>query len=75
MAQYSRIQKLTSGDGFTIGAAPKGVLVNSASTAHVNDMYGNGFTLERLNAAAGGHIFPVKISEAITIVGDSYVLF
>lgn len=75
MAQFNRIVKLTNGDGFTTGAPPKAVLVNSASSANVKDMYGTGFTLERTNAATGSEIFPIQISEAITIVGDAYVIW
>jgi hypothetical protein len=75
MAQYSRIQKLAAGSGFTYGAAPKGVLVNSSSSLHALDKYGNGFTLEVHGSSAGGQIFPVRIQEVVTIVGDVYVLF
>ena len=75
MAEFNRIVKLANNQGFTTGAPPKGVLVNSASSATVKDIYGNGFTLERTNAAAGSQIFPIQISEAIAIVGDAYVLF
>ena len=75
MAEFNRIVKLANNQGFTTGAPPKGVLVNSAASAHVKDIYGNGFTLERTNAAAGSQIFPTQISETITILGDAYVLF
>ena len=75
MAEFNRVVKLSNGNGFTTGAPPKGVLVTSASSAHVKDMYGNGFTLERTNAAAGTQLFPIQISETITILGDAYVLF
>ena len=75
MAEFNRVVKLSNGNGFTYGAPPKGVLVNSAASAHVKDMYGNGFTLERTNAAAGSQIFPVQISETVTVLGDAYVLF
>ena len=75
MAEYNKMIKLSDGDGFTTGPAPRAVLVNSSGSGFFNDHYGNGFTLERSNAATGSEIYPVQISKAISISGDVYVLF
>ena len=73
MSLFSRVTPLVNGAGFTRGAPPKGILVGSSSEAHVNDMYGTGFTLA--GNSAGSEIFPIRISEAITVSGTVYVLY
>jgi len=71
MAEYNKVIPMFAGQGFTQGAAPKGILVTNGEV-HCKDRYDTGFTLERTNDS---EIFPIYVKEVITVTGTCYGLF
>ena len=65
MALFSKVAGCTTGDGFTQGAAPKGVMLEPNGNLTVKDNYGNSFVLSVPSSANGGYtkIFPIKVAE------------
>jgi hypothetical protein len=73
--QFTRIQGVTGGAGFTTGASNKGLMLSGAnSRIDATDMYGNTFHIDH-DARIGSSIWPIKVASVEAVEGDAYILF
>lgn len=73
--QFTRIQGVTGGAGFTTGAPNKGLMLSgNTSRIDATDMYGNTFHIDH-DTRLGSSIWPIKVASVEAVEGAAYILF
>ena len=71
MAEYNRVLPMFAGQGFTQGAAPKGILVTNGEV-HCKDRYDTGFTLEEPMTVKSSQFMQKKLLRLLALATDFF---